>query len=199
MLALIPARLRAAFDIDVVNIALLATLALAAICRLVWVIYYFRKMKGASFRALHVDVFPHAGESNENRDSRNERWFAVATRQEGTLLVVGSISLATWMVLVTADPAPLSKDVSSFSRNLLLFGSITLIAARALFRSAGKEITFIGLESATMIGYTAFILSLASIISDLFSLTGAWIALLIAAGIAVREVMESHQLWSTYK
>ncbi|MGW8351182.1 hypothetical protein [Streptomyces wedmorensis] len=192
-------KIRISLGFDLVDVGLLAALTLVIICRLAWLIAYFRRMGKRSFKALHVEVFPHAGETAEEKTERNEAFFAVTVRQESTLLVVGSIVLATWAVLFTTLKTEPSSDVSPLTRNLLLASSVTLMIARTFFRSAGKEISFIGTEGATAIGYSAFALALASILADLFSLCGTILALIIAACLVVRELMEARELVRSYQ
>ncbi|MFD5265718.1 hypothetical protein [Streptomyces sp. NPDC058335] len=199
MLNDISQRLHVSLGFDLMDVWLLFALAAVVVCRLTWLIAYFRKMGKRSFKALHVEVFPRAGETAEQKARRNEDFFAVTVRQESTLLVVGSIVLATWAVLFTTLKSAPSSDVSSLSRNLLLASSVTFMIARTFFRSAGREMSFIGTEGATAIGYSAFALALASILADLFNIGGAILALIIATCLVVRELMEVRELVRSYQ
>lgn len=192
-------RVRFWVDFELIDVALLAALTIVTVCRLALLGTYFRKMGKGSFKALHVDVFPVAGESAAQKARRNEEWFQVTVRQESTVLVAGSIVLATWAVLFTTLKTPPSDEISYLTRNLLLASSTTLMLARTFFRAPGREISYICTEGAMVVGYTTFALGLASILADLFSVTGISLAMIIAAGIAVRELMEAWEYLRYYR
>ncbi|MFC9317428.1 hypothetical protein ACFTWR_24050 [Streptomyces nigra] len=199
MLTDLAERVRISLGFDLVNAALLAALTVVTACRLLLLGTYFRKMGKGAFRALHVDVFPKAGETQDQKIQRNEDWFLVTVRQESTVLVTGSIVLATWAVLFTTLSTPPSGEISFLTRNLLLASSVTLMLARTFFRAPGREISFICTEGSMVVGYTAFALALASILADLFSVTGTVLAMLIAVCVAVRELMEAREYLRYYR
>ena len=167
-----------------------------------YVFLYYRKFWHAGWeskrkallwatRAPAVAVNPGASSlTPEQRAARHRRFFDISERQVETLLLIGSVALAAWTQLFTgsASGTP-GAGVSGFSRNLLLVSAIILIAGPGLFRSNGGQVTYMGRESITMIGFGTLVLALSSFITDLFGTRGAVVAVVLALIIVIRDMV----------
>jgi hypothetical protein len=142
-------------------------------------------------QAPAVAVNPGASSlTPEQRRARHRRFYDISERQVETLLLIGSVALAAWTQLFTgsASGTP-GGGVSGFSRNLLLASAIILIAGPGLFRSNGGQVTYMGRESVTIIGFGTLVLALSSFIADLFGTRGAVAGVILALIIVIRDMV----------
>jgi hypothetical protein len=186
------------------EIALLISLGTVSLGRLIWLGQYFwlawsranqahrwKAVRGAC-RATVVQMYP--GGSQTQLEQRHSGFVAGAGRQLDTSLVVGSLALASWTQLFSAAGSKPASSLTPLTRTLLLASSIALIVGPALFRAGGGYLTALGRETSTYIGYAALLLALASILADLFQISGALIAIIIAIAIATRDIVEVRSL-----
>jgi hypothetical protein len=142
-------------------------------------------------RAPAVALLPGAlSVTDEQRASRHRRFFDTSERQVETLFLIGSVALAAWTQLFTGSAAGTpGANLSGFSRNLLLASAIILIATPGLFRSNGGQVTYMGRESVTIIGFGSLILALSSFIVDLFGIRGTVVGVALALILVIREMI----------
>lgn len=135
------------------------------------------------------------GESQAERRQRHEEFYEQTAQQFNTLVLVGSIALASWSQLFAGS----SGGLTSLTKNLLLFSSAVLLVAPLLFRRPSREFSFLCREGLTAVGYTALVISLASVFFDLFGTAGAVLASLAAVAIAVRDLMQGWRLLEMWR
>jgi hypothetical protein len=106
------------------------------------------------------------------------------------ILVGGAIALAAWTQVFVSSESPPADRLSGATLALLFGGAMILLSSPLLFRREGLHLTFIGRESATFLGYGAIVLSMCGAILDLVS--GYWmaVAVVLAAVIAVRDLID---------
>jgi hypothetical protein len=181
----------------------LAALLILCLGHMSYIFLYYRKFWRAdgwerkreallwATRAPAVAVNPGGSSlTPEQRGARHRRFFDISERQVETLLLIGSVALAAWTQLFTgsASHTP-GAGVSGFSRNLLLASAIILIAGPGLFRLNGGQVTYMGRESVTMVGFGTLVLALSSFITDLFGTRGAVVGVILALIIMVRDIV----------
>lgn len=177
-----------------VNVLLWACLVEVALLRFLVVVRFCFKVEHP-FTVKHVDALPHAGESQNERRQRHEEFYDQTAQQFNTLVLVGSIALASWSQLFASS----SGGLTSLTKNLLLFSSAALLVAPLLFRRPSREFSFLCREGLTVVGYTALVISLASVFSDLFCTVGSVIASLAAVAIGVRDLGQGWRLLEMWR
>ena len=182
---------------EFLNPLLVACLGVVVLFRVIVVVKYCLRVD-KPFTVQHVDALEHVGESSAERTARHEAFYVTTRGQFNTLVLVGSIALASWTQLFANSGTGLGEELTSITRNLLLAASATLLVAPLLFRNPNQEFSFLCRESLTGIGYTALILSLVSALTDLFSTTGAVIATLVVAAILVTDALEAWDMATMY-
>jgi hypothetical protein len=179
----------------VVALLVVVALRLAWIGGYLWVFVRRRPQGGRlaavrrASRALTTQVY-RVGGTPEQQAARRTRFFAAATGQVDTLLLIGSVALAAWTQLFAASGQVPGSLLAPITRDLLLISAGVLIAGPVLFRSAGGQLTFLGRESMMAIGFAALLFSLASATADVFGPAGAVVVVVVVAAVIGRDVAE---------
>ena len=196
--------------VPIVDLVFVVALSLVVLLRLWWIGSYiwtfWRHPSGmanlASVRwalsAPSAHVFRPPDEATAD-DAEHRQQFVESARQVDTLLLIGSVALAAWTQLFTGSGQAPGNALSGLTRGLLLASAIILIAGPGLFRSTGSQFTFMGRETATIVGFAALVLSLASALADLFGTTGALVGFAIAAALVLRDAFEIRNLIGSHQ
>ncbi|MFD5174768.1 hypothetical protein ACFWM1_03065 [Nocardia sp. NPDC058379] len=112
------------------------------------------------------------------------------------MLVGGSIGIAAWGGLFAASAEPPADRLSGLTLYLLFAGTACLLAGPLIWRARGVYLTALGRRSATELGFSLIVFSLASIVIDLRVPVAMGAALAVAGIIVVRDGWDGY-LWSS--
>ncbi|MER5980070.1 hypothetical protein ABT142_26720 [Streptomyces sp. NPDC001857] len=113
-----------------------------------------------------------------------------ANRQFEACLLGGTLALAAWTVLFAAPPdGPISR-IGNQTLSLLLIATTVLLSGPLLGRRNGSHLTFMIRETSTYVGFSASVFALCSAIADLAGKGWTVMALILAAAITVRDLIE---------
>lgn len=134
------------------------------------------------------DVDPD--EFEQELASLHEELLGVPRAQRNDILIVGSLALAAWTQLAASSTSNVTGRLSDSTRGLLFAGVIVLIAGPMAFRAPGMHVTYMGLQTAHHVGYTAVVLSLSEALPELFG--RGWLAAgaALAAMIVLRDFFD---------
>ncbi|WP_454232270.1 hypothetical protein [Mycolicibacterium fortuitum] len=150
----------------------------------------FRKRIGVTRVVIKDAAFGLARPADE-RATDHALFVQESARQFELMLVCGSIGLAAWSQLFVSSENLPANRLSGLTLGLLFAGSACLLAAPLIWRRVGTNLTAVGRDAVLRVGFSLIVVSLAAAVIDLHIRFGAEIGVLVAYGIAAREIFKT--------
>ena len=175
---------------------LIAVLVVIISARAIWVGDYLRRCWNATagspgrVRRTRSGVLRTSNQLQRGTPERHQKLLELESRRLDTMLVGGSIGLATWSQLFVSSGSSPASRLSGLTLGLLFAGSFALICGALLWRSEGLHLTLMGRTATLHVGFGVIALSLASAVLDLDLPVAGFATVCVAVLIGLRDVAE---------